>query len=136
MTALKDIEGIGEATAKKFAEVGIRSVEALLKAGATAAGRKDLATKAGVNADKLLTWVNHADLFRIKGVGSQYSELLEAAGVDSVVELAKRNAKNLTEAMIAANTAGAQRLVRAVPSLKMVEGWIAQAKSMGRAVSH
>ncbi len=136
MTALNDIEGIGEATAKKFTEVGIRSVEALLKAGASAAGRKDLAAKAGVSADKLLTWVNHADLFRIKGVASQYSELLEAAGVDSVVELAKRNGKSLTDAMVAANTKGALRLVKAVPSLKMVEGWIAQAKGMARAVTH
>src|SRR5262245_37273570 len=93
MTSLKDIEGIGEATAKKSAEVGIRSVEALLKAGATAAGRKDLAAEAGVNADKLLTWVNQADLFRIDGVARQYAELLEAAGVDSVVELAQRNAQ-------------------------------------------
>jgi predicted RecB family nuclease len=136
MTSIKDIEGIGEATAKKFAEIGIRSVEKLLSTGATAAGRKDLAAKAGVSADKLLTWVNHADLFRIKGVASQYSELLEAAGVDSVVELAKRNAKNLAEALAAANTAGAQRLVRVVPSLKTVEGWIAQAKNMTRVVSH
>jgi predicted flap endonuclease-1-like 5' DNA nuclease len=136
MTALKDIEGIGEATAKKFAEKGIRSVEALLKAGASAAGRKDLADQAGVSADKLLTWVNHADLFRIRGIASQYSELLEAAGVDSVIELAQRNAKNLTEALAKANAAGRQRIVQALPSMKRVEGWIEQAKKMTRVVTH
>jgi predicted flap endonuclease-1-like 5' DNA nuclease len=136
MTALKDIEGIGEATAKRFAEVGVRSVEALLKAGANAAGRKDLADRAGVSADKVLTWVNHADLFRIRGIAGQYSELLEAAGVDTVIELAKRNAKNLTDALAKANAAGRQRIVRAVPSLKRVEGWIEQAKKLTRVVSY
>ena len=136
MTSLKDIEGIGEATAKRFAEAGIRSVEALLKAGASAAGRKDLAAQAGVNADKLLTWVNHADLFRIRGVASQYAELLEAAGVDSVIELAQRNAANLAAAMRKANEANRQRLVRLVPSAQTVQGWIDQAKSMTRKVTH
>jgi len=136
MASIKDIEGIGEATAKKFAEAGIRTVEALLTAGATAAGRKDLAEQAGVNADKLLTWVNQADLFRIRGVARQYAELLEAAGVDSVVDLAKRNAANLTEAMRKANEAGRQQLVKLLPSQKMVQGWIDQAKSMTRKVTH
>jgi predicted RecB family nuclease len=135
MTSIKSIEGIAEGYAKKFAEAGIRSTEKLLAAGATAAGRKDLAERSGLNADKLLTWVNHADLFRIKGVAGQYAELLEAAGVDSVVELAQRNAANLHAAMVKANS-GAKRLVRQLPALKVVEGWVAQAKAMPRAVFH
>jgi len=135
MTNIKAIEGIAEAYAEKFAAVGIRSVEKLLTTGATAAGRKDLAAKAGVNADKLLTWVNHADLFRIKGVASQYAELLEAAGVDSVIELSKRNAENLHAALLKANS-GSRRLVRQVPGLKSVEKWIEQAKTMPRMVHH
>ncbi|MEI6497262.1 MAG: DUF4332 domain-containing protein [Actinomycetota bacterium] len=135
MTTIKSIEGIADSYGEKFAAVGIRSVEKLLAAGATAAGRKDLAAKAGVNADKLLTWVNHADLFRIRGVASQYAELLEAAGVDSVVELSKRNAENLHAALLKANS-GSRRLVRQVPGLKSVEKWIEQAKTMPRMVHH
>ena len=135
MTSIKSIEGIADSYGEKFAAVGIRSVEKLLTAGATAAGRKDLAAKAGVNADKLLTWVNHADLFRIRGVASQYAELLEAAGVDSVVELSKRNAANLHAALLKANS-GSRRLVRQVPGLKSVEKWIEQAKTMPRMVHH
>lgn len=136
MTSIKDIEGIAEASAKKLAEAGIRSTEKLLAAGASAAGRNDIAEKSGIAADRILTWVNHADLFRIKGVASQYSELLEAAGVDTVVELAQRNAANLQAALAVANEKGKQRLVRQVPALKNVESWIAQAKKMGRVVTH
>jgi predicted flap endonuclease-1-like 5' DNA nuclease len=136
MTSIKSIEGIAEGYAKKLAEAGIRSTEKLLSMGATAAGRKDIAEQTGMSADKLLTWVNHADLFRIKGIASQYSELLEAAGVDTVVELAKRVPANLHKALLAANEAGAARLVRQVPALKLVESWVEQAKSLGRLVSH
>ena len=79
--------------------------------------------------------MNHADLFRIRGVASQYAELLEAAGVDSVVELSKRNAANLHAALLKANS-GSRRLVRQVPGLKSVEKWIEQAKTMPRMVHH
>jgi predicted flap endonuclease-1-like 5' DNA nuclease len=135
MTSIKDIEGIAEGYAKKLATVGVRSTEKLLALGATAAGRKDLVERTGVNADQILRWVNHADLFRIKGVAGQYAELLEAAGVDSVVELGTRNAANLHAKLIEANS-GAKRLVRQLPALKTVEGWIAQAKQMDRVVTH
>jgi len=136
MTSVKDIEGVGEAFAKKLATVGINTVEELLKAGANAAGRKDLAEKTGIAAANILKWVNHADLFRINGVAGQYAELLEAAGVDTVVELARRRADNLVEAMSAANAKGARRLVQALPSMKSVQGWIDEAKSMARVVSY
>ncbi len=134
MTKLAIIEGIGEAYAAKLTAKGIKSVEALLKEGATPKGRKALAEGTGISEKLILTWVNHADLFRIKGIGGQYSDLLEAAGVDTVTELATRKAANLHEKLLAANAE--KNLVRRVPTLKEVEGWIAQAKKLPRAVNY
>jgi len=90
MPGIVDIEGIGEVFTKKLKSVGISTTEALLEAGGTAKGRTELASKTGISEAKILEWVNRSDLYRIKGVGSEYSDLLEAAGVDTVVELAKR----------------------------------------------
>ena len=99
MTSIVDIEGVGEQYAEKLKAIGIASVEALLDKGATAKGRAEITSKSGIGAKLILRWVNHADLFRIKGVAGQYSELLEASGVDTVVELSKRKPENLYEAI-------------------------------------
>src|SRR5512142_3348329 len=98
-----DIQGIGPAHAEKLTRVGIRTTDALLKEGATPDGRKKLAESTGINHESILKWVNMADLYRIKGIGSQYSELLEAAGVDTVVELSKRVAEHLNSKMTEVN---------------------------------
>ena len=134
MTAIKDIEGIGDVFTKKLQAMGVSTVEALLEKGATKKGREDVAKDAGIDEHKILEWVNRADLYRIKGIGSEYSDLLEAAGVDTVVELSKRRADNLTEKMVEVNVA--KKLVRRVPTQQMVEGWIAEAKTLPRIVSY
>jgi predicted flap endonuclease-1-like 5' DNA nuclease len=134
MAKIVDIEGIGPAYAAKLQAAGIQSTEALLKAGATPKNRKELAEKSGISGDLILEWVNHADLYRIKGVGSEYSDLLEEAGVDTVVELAHRNAQNLLEKMTEANEQ--KNLVRRLPTLGMVTRWIEQAKALPRAVEY
>jgi predicted flap endonuclease-1-like 5' DNA nuclease len=131
---ISDIEGIGPAYAKKLAKAGIRSVEALLKNGASAKGRKELATTSGIDQTLILEWVNRADLYRIKGVGSQYSDLLEKAGVDTVVELSKRVASKLYAKMVEINAA--KNLVNGMPGVKKVEGWIEQAKKLPRIVTY
>jgi predicted flap endonuclease-1-like 5' DNA nuclease len=134
MTAIKDIEGIGDVFTKKLQGIGITTVEALLEKGATKKGREDVAKQSGIDEHKILEWVNRADLYRIKGIGSEYSDLLEAAGVDTVVELSKRRADNLTEKMVEVNVE--KKLVRRVPTQQMVEGWIAEAKTLHRIVSY
>lgn len=134
MAKIDDIEGIGPAYARKLAGAGVTTTGRLLKLAADAAGRKDLAKQADVTTKQVLEWVNRADLMRIKGVGTQYSDLLEAAGVDTVVELAQRNAQNLFEKMVDVNTA--KKLVRQVPSADQVAAWVAQAKKLPRVISH
>lgn len=134
MANLLDVEGIGPVNADKLKRAGVGSTESLLKMGGTAAGRKDLAAKSGVSDKLLLEWVNHVDLFRIKGVGEEYADLLEEAGVDTVVELAQRKANNLLGKMVEVNNS--KNLVRKMPALSQVEDWIAQAKKLPRAVSY
>lgn len=134
MAKLDEIEGIGPAYAEKLTQAGIGSTEALLEAGATAAGRKTLGDAAGISGALLLRWVNHADLYRITGIGKQYAELLEAAGVDSVPELAQRNGASLHEKLSAAQDE--KKLTGRVPALSQVEDWIQQAKNLPRVVSH
>jgi predicted flap endonuclease-1-like 5' DNA nuclease len=131
---IQEIEGIGPAMAEKLAGAGISTVEQLLAEGGTKAGRDGIATKSGLDASVILTWVNKSDLFRIKGIGEEYSDLLVAAGVDTVPELAQRNAANLTAKMAELNDA--KKLVRALPSEGTVAGWIAQAKELPKAVHH
>ncbi len=132
MAKIIDIEGIGPVYAEKLQSIGIRSVAQLLKAGAQPKGRQELADKTGISKNLILEWVNHADLYRIKGVAEEYSDLLEEAGVDTVVELATRNPENLYNKIIETNQA--KKLVRRPPSQKMVEDWVEQAKDMPRAV--
>lgn len=134
MARLVDIEGIGEKYATKLREVGVRSVDDLLNKGAAPAGRKELATKAGVKPELILEWVNHADLFRIKGVGSEYADLLEAAGVDTVKELAQRSAANLYKKLDEVNQK--KNLVRRLPTEKQVGDWVSQAKSLKRIITY
>jgi len=129
-----DIEGIGPAYAKKLAKAGVRSVEGLLKEGASAKGRKEIAAASGIEPTMILAWVNRADLYRVKGVGAQYSDLLEKAGVDTVVELSKRTAGNLYKKMEEVNQA--KNLVNGMPGLKKVEDWIDQAKKLPRVVTY
>lgn len=129
-----DIEGIGEKYAQSLEKVGVKSPEALLEAGATPAGRKKLAEETGISPTLILKWVNHADLFRIKGVGPQFAELLEAAGVDTVKELKHRVPANLTKKMLETNEA--KNLANRVPSEKEVTEWIAEAKTLEPKVSY
>ncbi len=129
---ISEIEGIGPANSKKLEAADIKTVEGLLKAGAKPTGRKQLETDTGISGKLILRWVNMADLFRIKGVGEEYSDLLEAAGVDTVVELATRNAENLTKKMEEVNAE--KNLVRALPKLGAVENWVAEAKTLDRGV--
>ncbi len=134
MTSLTTIEGIGPVFEEKLNAAGITSCEELLTRGATKQGREDIVNASGIDASRILRFVNHADLCRIKGVGGEYSELLEAAGVDSVPELAQRNAANLAAKMAEVNEA--KSLVRQVPSETSVAGWVEEAKSLPRVVTH
>lgn len=131
---LVDIEGIGPVNAEKLAKAGLSSVAGLLEAGATPKGRKEIAAKSGVSDSKILEWVNRADLYRIKGIGSEYSDLLEASGVDTVVELGTRKPENLYKKMAEMNEA--KKLVRQLPGEKQVAAWIEEAKSLPRVVSY
>jgi predicted flap endonuclease-1-like 5' DNA nuclease len=134
MTNVIDIEGIGPVYAEKLKTAGIDTVEELLTKGAAPAGRQALATSTGISAPTILEWVNRADLFRVKGVGEEFSDLLESSGVDTVVELAQRNAENLLARMKEVNAA--KKLVRREPRLDEVESWISQAKTMPRVVTY
>lgn len=134
MAKLDVIEGIGPAYQTKLKKAGIRSTEGLLKKGNTPRGRGEIEAATGISAKLILEWVNHADLFRIKGVGSEYSDLLEEAGVDTVVELAQRVGENLHKAMLDVNAK--KKLVRRPPSLKNVKDWVAQAKKLPRVVQY
>ncbi|MBN1883217.1 MAG: DUF4332 domain-containing protein [Deltaproteobacteria bacterium] len=125
---IKDIEGIGDVYAGKLKAVGISTTGTLLKRGKTPSGRKELESSTGIGHALILEWVNLADLMRIKGVGEEYSDLLEEAGVDTVNELKNRNAKNLYEKVKETNAA--KNLVRRLPSLKEITNWIDQAKSL------
>jgi predicted flap endonuclease-1-like 5' DNA nuclease len=134
MAKLEIIEGIGPVYAQKLREAGISTIETLLKTGATPAGRKEIQEATGIGAEFILDWVNRADLMRIRGVGEEYSDLLEKGGVDTVVELAQRNADNLYQKLMEVNAE--KRLVRRPPSRSMVEQWVQQAKMLPREVSY
>jgi predicted flap endonuclease-1-like 5' DNA nuclease len=134
MTKIENIEGIGESYAAKLRDSGVHSVEDLLTQGGSPAGRTDLARKSGINPKLVLRWVNHADLFRVKGVASEMAELLEAAGVDSVIELSHRLAENLQQKMATMNAE--KHVVRQVPTAPHVQNWIEQAKTLPRAVTY
>ncbi|MEO5633246.1 30S ribosomal protein S2 [Gaiella sp.] len=129
-----EIEGIGPAFADKLGAAGVATIDALLEKGATPEGRSTLVEETGIDAVRVLRWVNHADLIRVVGVDPQFAELLEAAGVDSVPELAQRNVDNLVTGL--AETNEARHLVGRVPSADEVADWIEQAKALPRIVAH
>jgi len=131
---IKDIEGIGPIYAEKLADIGIHTVHALLDKGCTRSGRQELAEKTGISETLVLEWVNMADLFRIEGIGEEYSDLLEEAGVDTVVELSKRVPENLYAKLEQVNEE--KKLVRQLPVLDTVKKWIEQAKTLPKKVEY
>ena len=134
MAKIEAIEGIGGVYAAKLQEVGIKTTEQFLERAATRKGRKELAETLDISEKLILKWANRADLFRIKGIGEEYSDLLEAAGVDTVPELAQRNPENLHQKLLEVNAE--KKLVRRPPSLKAVSSWVAQAKELPRVLSY
>ena len=132
--SIERIEGIGPKSGEAFRAAGVRTVDDLLAKGASKTSRRALAEATGINETRILRCVNMADLFRINGVASQYAELLESAGVDTVKELKHRNAENLAEKMAEVNQE--KKLVRRPPSAIVVQGWVSQAKKLAAKVSH
>ncbi len=133
MNILK-IEGIGPVNASKLQKAGVRTTEGLLKAAASKSDRRKLAVQTDISETQILEWTNRADLMRVNGVGEEYSDLLEAAGVDTVKELRRRNSENLHQAMLDVNNA--KKIVRRPPALSMVEGWVANAKSLEPVITY
>jgi predicted flap endonuclease-1-like 5' DNA nuclease len=132
---MEEVEGIGAIQAEQLALAGIATAEALLEQGAKPGGRAAINKATGISETLILKWVNRIDLMRIKGVGSEYSDLLETAGVDSPAELAQRNAANLATTFGEVDAAR-PNMIRRVPSEAEVAGWIAQAKDLPRVVEH
>lgn len=134
MASIDTIEGIGHKQATSLRKARIRTVEALLKKGSTRKGRRDIASATGISEKLILEWVNRADLMRVRGVGQEYSDLLEAAGVDTVKELRRRNPANLLDAMIELNTK--KLLVRRLPTDAMVQRWVEHASELDTVVTY
>ena len=130
-----DIEGIGPKYAAALQAAGINTTDDLLREGGSASGRDRLERETGISGTLILEWVNHADLMRLDGVGSEYADLLEAAGVDSCAELARRNAANLAQTFQEVDAAR-PNWIRRIPTEETISGWIEQAKNLDRAVSH
>jgi predicted flap endonuclease-1-like 5' DNA nuclease len=131
---IEDVEGIGPVNAGKLREAGVKTTDELLQRGGSRGGRAELETTTGISGSQILEWTNHVDLYRISGVGSEYADLLEAAGVDTVAELAQRNAKNLSETF--GELDAARNTVRNIPSEDIVARWIEEAKSLPRMVEY
>ena len=131
---IEDVEGIGPAYGEKLRSVGVTNTDELLTTGKTRKGRGDLAQKTGISDSLILKWVNMVDLYRIKGIGSEFSELLERSGVDTVKELKHRVAANLVKKMTEVNTE--KNLTRRVPTESVVADWIEQAAKLPAAVEY
>ncbi|MBK8617258.1 MAG: DUF4332 domain-containing protein [Anaerolineales bacterium] len=131
---IQDIEGIGATYAAKFQGADVQTTDDLLKKGGTSKGRAELASATGLTEKQILEFVNRADLYRIKGIGSEFADLLEAAGVDTVAELGNRNAENLAEKLKEVNAE--KQKVRDLPSAGQLGKWIEEAKSLPRAVEY
>jgi predicted flap endonuclease-1-like 5' DNA nuclease len=134
MAKIIDVEGIGPQYAEKLSSAGIGTTDDLLEHCKSAKGRRDIAESTGISEKLVLRWTNQADLFRIKGIGEEYADLLEAAGVDTVPELSQRNAANLCAKMSEVNEE--KKLTRQPPSEKQVSDWIEQAKSLPRVIDY
>lgn len=134
MTRLTEIEGIGATYAGKLGAMGIITLEELLQAGSTPKGRKSMSDQTDISSKLILKWVNRADLFRVKGIGEEYTDLLEVAGVDTVPELAQRNGSNLYRTLLEINEE--KNLVRRVPSESQVQDWIDHAKELPRVITY
>ena len=134
MSDIIEVEGIGEVFASKLKNVGIATDTDLLERGSTRSGREKIVKESGISGKRILRWVNHVDLFRIKGVQKQYAELLEAAGVDTVPELAQRNPSHLYPLLSKVNEE--KKLVRKLPTQEQVAEWITQAKALPRMVEY
>jgi len=134
MEKLVNIEGIGEKYATQLRNAGITDQNELLRQGAHRNEREALAQKTGISYKLILKWVNQADLSRIRGIAEEYAELLEKSGVDTVPELAQRNAEHLHQALQAKNEE--RNLVRRLPGLSDVQRWIEEAKELPRVVQY
>ena len=134
MTGIAKIEGIGATYKEKLVAAEIETVEKLLEVGCGVKAREELAAKTGIPVKLILEWVNLADLMRIKGVGEEYSDLLEEAGVDTVAELANRKADNLLAKILETNAK--EKLVRRPPTMKQVQSWVEQAKKLPKKVEY
>ena len=132
---IDEVEGIGPTFAEKLSAAGIRTTDDLLSQGAKPGGRDRIAETTGISHKLILEWVNHVDLMRIPGVGSEYSDLLEASGVDSPAELAHRNAANLATTFQEVDAAR-PNMVRRVPSEETIASWIEEAKKLDKIVEH
>lgn len=131
---IEEIEGIGPVLGEKFVAAGVKDTDSLLDKGCSRGGRKDLAEATGLSESRILTFVNMADLFRIKGVAGEFAELLVCAGVDTVKELATRNAANLAEKVAEVNAE--KKLTRQVPSESTISDWVKQAGELPKKVEH
>jgi predicted flap endonuclease-1-like 5' DNA nuclease len=134
MTKIIDVEGIGVTYTSKLGEMGIDTIEQLLQAGSTPKGRKSISDQTGISSKLILKWVNRADLFRVNGIGEEYADLLEVAGVDTVPELAQRNAANLHGTLVEVNEE--KDLVHRVPSESQVQAWVDHAKELPRVITY
>ena len=134
MAKLEKVEGIGAVYSEKLKDAGIETTDALLKKGASPAGRQDVAEETGISGKLILEWVDLADLFRVKGVSEEYADLLEEAGVDTVPELAQRNPENLYQKLKETNAA--KHLVRRLPGQSDVSKWVEQAKALPRVIEY
>jgi len=134
MTSLIKVEGIGKVYAGQLRKVGITTTEGLLERGSTPKGRQEIAAQSSISENLILEWVNRSDLFRVRGIGEEYSDLLESAGVDTVVELAQRNPQNLYETLVKVNRD--KKLVRKLPTAAQVAAWVIHAKELPRAVTY
>jgi len=134
MAKLVDIEGIGAVYAEKLDAAGFKTQEQLLEICSAKKERKKLADETGISEKLILNWVNRADLSRVKGISTQYADLLEEAGVDTVPELKMRKPENLHAKMKEVNDA--KNLVNKLPGLSQVEDWVAQAKEMPKVITH
>ena len=134
MPKIIDIEGIGDTYAQKLKDAGIDTTDELLEKGGSPTGRQEIEQTTGISGKQILEWVNHADLYRIRGVGSEYADLLEAAGVDTVPELAQRNAENLYQKLMDVNEE--KKLVRSMPQQTQISDWVEQAKQLPRKIDY